>query len=193
MSFNSIVDICLVIASPPNAGNWSHYSLQSQTTCLLGQISVPIVFREPNGAVAGVGAQYSKVLFEFSLSVCIVHVTHLYVVSLFSPHVHTSVGSTVSWCPQFECAVSGQMLSSRKETGFLCNCWRRPGKGGFDVILTQNQITGTRRIKLEFEFQIPGCVITLFLYANTKGENVTFWSAMGLGITEQQYFGMRCV
>lgn len=97
----------------------------------------------------------------------------------------------VSWCPELECAVSGQMLSSRKEKGSLCNCWRRPGKGGFDVILTQNQITGTRQIKLEFDFQIPGSVITLFLYANTKGENVTFWR--GLGNAEQQYFGTRCV
>lgn len=29
-----------------------------------GQISVPIVFRGPNGAAAGVGAQHSQVWFE---------------------------------------------------------------------------------------------------------------------------------
>jgi len=33
-----------------------------------GQISVPIVFRGPNGAAAGVGAQHSQVWFSKLLS-----------------------------------------------------------------------------------------------------------------------------
>jgi hypothetical protein len=34
-----------------------------------GQISVPIVFRGPNGAAAGVGAQHSQVCFSLALFV----------------------------------------------------------------------------------------------------------------------------
>jgi hypothetical protein len=34
-----------------------------------GQLSVPIVFRGPNGAAAGVGAQHSQVSLSLSLSV----------------------------------------------------------------------------------------------------------------------------
>jgi pyruvate/2-oxoglutarate/acetoin dehydrogenase E1 component len=46
-----------------------------------GQINVPIVFRGPNGAAAGVGAQHSQVCdWNISLSICVL-INILYPVS----------------------------------------------------------------------------------------------------------------